>query len=190
MVDEAHSAFVFGEKGRGVAEHFGVEEDVDVHLGTLSKSLGGMGGYVAGPRTLIDYLRAYARSQTFSCALSPVVVGGVTEALRIAIAEPGLRTRLWDNVAVMREALTDRGVDIGTSASQILPIMVRDDNRIFAIARDLEAAGVYLNPILYPAVKRMQSRFRVSVSAAHDPPDLVVAADSIARVLRDHGVAQ
>jgi len=188
MVDEAHSAFVFGENGRGLAEHVGVEADVDVHFGTLSKSLGGMGGYVAGSQMLIDYLRAYARSQTFSCALSPAVAAGVTEAVRIAVAEPELRVRLWNNVAVAREALLERGVDIGSSTSQVLPIMVNDDDGIFAIAQDLEAAGVYLNPILYPAVKRMRSRFRVSVSAAHDPADLVTAADIIARVLRKHEV--
>jgi CheY-like chemotaxis protein len=100
MADEAHSAFVYGADGRGAAEHFGVEGQVDVHLGTLSKSLGGMGGYVAGSQALIDYLRAYARSHVFSCALSPPVVGGVSAALRIAEAEPELRARLWDNVAV------------------------------------------------------------------------------------------
>jgi glycine C-acetyltransferase len=158
--------------------------------GRCPRASGGWEAMWRDPATLIDYLRAYARSQMFSCALSPVVAAGVTEALRIVSTEPGLRTRLWDNVAVMRKALLERGVDIGTSASQILPIMVRDDNGIFAIARDLEAESVYLNPILYPAVRRMQSRLRVSVSAAHDPADLVVAADSIARVLRNHGVVQ
>ncbi len=188
MVDEAHSAFVYGEHGRGLAEHFGVEDAVDVHFGTLSKSLGGMGGYVAGSRRMIDYLRAYARSQVFSCALSPPLVGGMRAALAIARAEPELRARLWENVATMRAALQREGVDIGASTSQVIPIMVRDDARIFAVARSLEAAGVYLNPILYPAVKRQQSRFRVSVSAAHQPADLQESAKIIGRVLRDHQV--
>lgn len=190
MVDEAHSAFVYGEHGRGLAEHFGVEDVVDVHFGTLSKSLGGMGGYVAGSNTLIDYLRAYARSQVFSCALSPPVVGGLRAALAIARAEPQLRARLWENVAVCREALLAEGVDIGDSTSQVIPIMIRDDNGIFAICRALEAAGVYLNPILYPAVKRAQSRFRVSISAAHHPEELRQSAAIIGRVLREHGVIQ
>lgn len=188
MVDEAHSAFVYGEHGRGLVEHYGVEEAVDIHLGTLSKSLGGMGGYVAGDHTLIDYLRAYARSQVFSCALSPPVVGGLRKALELARSEPELRQRLWHNVAVVREALLAEGVDIGGSTSQVIPIMIKDDTGIFEVARRLEAAGVYLNPVLYPAVKRGRSRFRVSISAAHDPAMLVEAAGIIGRVLRESGV--
>ena len=188
MVDEAHSAFVYGANGRGLGEHFGVEHAVDVHFGTLSKSLGGMGGYVAGSKTLIDYLRAYARSQVFSCALSPPVVGGLRAALAIARAEPELRTKLWENVAICRDALLAEGVDIGDSTSQVIPIMIRDDRRVFDICRSLEAAGVYLNPILYPAVKRAQSRFRVSISAAHAPDELRLAAKMIGQVLREHGV--
>lgn len=188
MVDEAHSAFVYGKQGRGLAEHFGVEDQVDVHFGTLSKSLGGIGGYVTGSHTMIDYVRTYARSLVFSCALAPPMIGGLRESLRIVGREPELRTRLWENVAIMREALVSRGVDIGRSSSQVIPILVRNDNQIFPITRDLEARGVYLNPIVYPAVKRMQSRFRVSVSASHNAADLVTAAEIIARVLRDHGV--
>jgi 8-amino-7-oxononanoate synthase len=184
LIDEAHSAFVYGEHGRGLAEHCGVEHQVDVHIGTLSKSLGGMGGYVAGSDELISYLRPYARSQMFSCALAPPVAGGVLEALRIAAAEPERRTRLWHNVEVMRTALRERGVDIGDSTSQVIPIMVNDDHRVFAVTEQLMAAGVYLNPVRYPAVKRHRSRLRVSVSAVHEPQQLMHAADRIADVLR------
>jgi glycine C-acetyltransferase len=184
LVDEAHSAFVYGEHGRGLVEHCGVEDQVDVHIGTLSKSLGGMGGYVAGSTELIDYLKPYARSQVFSCALAPAVAGGVLEALRIAAAEPERRTQLWRNVEVMREALRERGVDIGESISQVIPIMVNDDRRVFTVTEQLMAAGVYLNPVRYPAVKRHRSRLRVSVTAIHEPDELVHAADRIAEVLR------
>lgn len=184
LVDEAHSAFIYGQHGRGLAEHCGVEDRVDVHLGTLSKSLGGMGGYVAGSNELITYLQPYARSQVFSCALAPAVAGGVLEALHIASAEPQRRERLWRNVEVMRVALRERGVDTGDSSSQVIPIMINDDNRVFAVAEQLMEAGVYLNPIRYPAVKRNRSRLRVSVSAIHEPDDLVQAADRIAQVLR------
>lgn len=189
MVDEAHSAFVYGPRGRGLSEHLGVTGDVDIHLGTLSKSLGAMGGYVVGSRGLIEYLRAYARSQVFSCALAPAVVGGVLAALRIAAREPELRQRLWHNVAVMRDALTAEGVDTGESTSQVIPVMVRDDASIASIARELMADGVYLNPIRYPAVKRHQSRFRVSISAAHEPSELKKAAAIIGRVLRRRGIS-
>lgn len=188
MVDEAHSAFVYGKNGRGAVEHFGVEDAVDIHLGTLSKSLGGMGGYVGGSSELIDYLRAYARSQVFSCALAPAVVGGLVEAVRIARDEPQLRDRLWHNVAVMREALAAGGVDVGDSTSQVIPVMVRHDTKIFDITKSLMDEGVFLNPVTYPAVKRNQSRFRVSISAAHDPDALRDAASRIIRVLAQHGV--
>jgi 7-keto-8-aminopelargonate synthetase-like enzyme len=190
LVDEAHSAFIYGEKGRGLAEHCGVEDLVDIHVGTLSKSLGGMGGYVAGSRALIDYLRAYSRSQVFSCALVPSVAAGVLEALRIAIAEPQRRARLWDNVARMRGALHEHGVDIGDSTSQVIPIMINDDVRIFAVTERLLEAGIYLNPVRYPAVKRNRSRLRVSISAAHDGDELVRAAGTIAEVLRELEVIQ
>jgi 8-amino-7-oxononanoate synthase len=188
LVDEAHSAFIYGAHGHGLAEHFGVEDRIDVHVGTLSKSLGGMGGYVGGSHELIDYLKAYSRSQVFSCALAPAVAGGVLEALRIAIAEPQRRTRLWDNVARMRSALREHGVDTGESSSQVIPIMINDDNRIFAVAEQLLAAGIYLNPVRYPAVKRNRSRLRVSVSAAHDGAELEHAAGRVAEVLREVGV--
>lgn len=184
LVDEAHSAFIYGQHGRGLAEHCGVEDQVDVHIGTLSKSLGGMGGYVAGSAELISYLQPYARSQMFSCALAPPIAGGVLEALRIAAAEPERRTRLWRNVDVMRAALRERGVDTGSSSSQVIPIMINDDDRVFAVTEQLMAAGVYLNPVRYPAVKRHRSRLRVSISAIHEPDALVDAADRIADVLR------
>lgn len=184
LVDEAHSAFIYGQNGRGLAEHCRVDDQVDVHLGTLSKSLGGMGGYVAGSTELITYLRPYARSQVFSCALAPAVAGGVLEALRIAAAEPERRERLWANVEVLRGALRERGVDTGESTSQVIPIMINDDNRVFAVAEQLMAEGIYLNPIRYPAVKRNRSRLRVSVSAIHEPEDLLWAAERIAEVLR------
>lgn len=188
LVDEAHSAFVFGARGRGAVEHFGVEDAVDVHVGTLSKSLGGMGGYVGGSARMIDYVRSYARARTFSCALAPPVAGGLLAAVRLVQAEPELRQRLWRNVEVMREALVARGVDIGATTSQVIPVLVHDDDKIFEIARALLRRGVYLNPVRYPAVKKHHARFRISVSAAHDPAELRRGAELIGDVLAQHGV--
>ena len=188
LVDEAHSAFIYGENGRGLVEAAGVEDLVDVHIGTLSKSLGGMGGYVTGSLELIEYLRPYSRSQVFSCALAPAIAAGVLEALRIVSAEPERRARLWANVACMRGALQRHGVNVGESSSQVIPIMVNDDTLVFEVAERLMDAGVYLNPVRYPAVKRKRSRLRVSISAAHEPAELEEAADRIAEVLRAVGV--
>jgi glycine C-acetyltransferase len=190
MIDEAHSAFVYGAHGRGVVEDQGVENEVDIHLGTFSKSLGGQGGYVAGSMQLINYLRGFSRSRFFSCALSPAVVAGLRKALELARTEPELRTRLWENVAHMQRALADGGVPIGDSTSQVIPIMVRDDARIFQIGEEIFREGVFINPVKYPAVGKHKSRFRMSISAAHTKEDINEGADAIVRVLRRYGICQ
>ena len=157
LIDEAHSSFVYGENGRGVAEHFGLEDEIDIHVGTFSKALGGQGGYVAGSQSLYNYLMGFARSRFFSCALAPCVAAGV---------------------------------DVGESTSQIIPIMIRNDRRILSIAEKLQRAGIYLQPILYPAVAKHRSRFRVSISASHSKADLDQAAAILVKVLREEGIIQ
>ncbi len=188
MIDEAHSAFVFGENGRGVAEAQGFDDEIDIHLGTFSKSLGGQGGYIAGSGELINYLRGFSRSRFFSCALSPVVVAGLRKALEIARSEPELRTKLWENVAYMQKLLADAHVPIGDSTSQVIPIMVRDDQQIFAMGEEIFREGVFINPVRYPAVGKHKSRFRMSISAAHSKEELEEGAATIARVLRRYGI--
>jgi 8-amino-7-oxononanoate synthase len=188
MIDEAHSAFVFGPTGKGVAEDQGVEDEIDIHLGTFSKSLGGQGGYVAGSHKLINYLRGFSRSRFFSCALSPVVVAGLRKALEIARDEPELRARLWENVAYMQKLLKDAQVPTEASSSHVIPIMVRDDARIFMIGEELLREGVFINPVRYPAVGKHKSRFRMSISAAHTREDLEEGAAVISRVLQRYGI--
>jgi len=188
LLDEAHSAFVYGENGRGVAEHFGLEEEVDISIGTFSKALGGQGGYVAASRNLYNYLRAFSRSLVFSCALSPVVAAGVRESLRIAQSEPELRTQLWRNVKHIRTRLEQEGVDVGDSTSQIIPVMVRNDRRVFELGQKLLRAGLYLQPIIYPAVAKHRSRFRISISASHTFDQLDEGASILVRVLREEGI--
>jgi glycine C-acetyltransferase len=188
MIDEAHSTFLFGEHGRGVTEHFNLEDEVDIHFGTFSKTLGGIGGFVTGSRALITYLKGFARSRVFSCALPPGVAAGLMKALEIVQAEPQLRARLWENVGYMQDILRREGVDIGESQSQVIPIMVRDDDRIFRIAEDLIHEGVYLNPVRYPAVGKHRSRFRISITAGHTKEQLAEAAEIIVRVMRRYGL--
>ncbi|MDT8340602.1 MAG: aminotransferase class I/II-fold pyridoxal phosphate-dependent enzyme [Longimicrobiales bacterium] len=188
LIDEAHSTFVFGERGRGVAEHFGLDDEIDLHIGTFSKSLGGQGGFLAGSRALIDYLRGFSRSRFFSCALAPTVTAGILKALELAEAEPELRTRLWENVRFMQTHLAELGVDIGDSTSQVIPVMVRNDALIFQLGEELLREGVFINPVKYPAVGKHKSRFRMSVSAAHTRAELEEGAEIIARVLRRHDI--
>jgi len=188
MLDEAHSGFVYGENGRGVAEMFGLEKEVDIHVGTFSKALGGQGGYVAGSRGLYNYLKGFARARVFSCALSPALAAGVLKSLEIAQAEPQLRERLWANVRHIRQQLETAGVDVGDSTSQIIPIMVRNDRRVFEICHKLLRAGIYLQPVIYPAVAKHRSRFRVSISASHTLDQLDEGAATLVRVLREERI--
>ena len=188
LIDEAHSTFVFGENGRGVAEHFGLDDDIDLHIGTFSKSLGGQGGFLAGSLALINYIRGFSRSRFFSCALAPTVTAGILKALELADSEPELRTKLWENVAFMQKRLRDAGVDVGDSESQVIPIMVRNDALIFDLGEELLRDGVFINPVKYPAVGKHKSRFRMSISAAHTVEDLDEGAEIIIRVLKRNGI--
>jgi glycine C-acetyltransferase len=147
-----------------------------------------MGGCVAASRSLYNYLMGFARSRVFSCALSPVVTAGVLEALHIAQREPQLRERLWSNVTYMRGLLAAAGIDVGESTSQIIPVMIRNDRKIFRIAQELQRAGLYLQPIIYPAVAKNRSRFRISISATHTREQLAEGAEILSRVLLAEGV--
>jgi len=190
LIDEAHSTFLFGPNGRGVAEHFGLDKEVDFHLGTFSKSLGGQGGFVAGTRELIDYVNAFARSRFFSCNLSPVLTAGLLAGLRIASSEPQLRAKLWSNVAFLRRRFAEEGVDIGKSNSQVMPVMVNNDSKVLSVAEKIQDRGLFLNPVTYPAVPKHKSRLRISVSAAHTEADLEAAVQTIAAVLREEGLCR
>jgi glycine C-acetyltransferase len=188
LIDEAHSTFLFGPNGRGVAEHFGLDKEVDFHLGTFSKSLGGQGGFVCGSRDLIDYVNAFARSRFFSCNLAPVLAAGLLAGLRIIEKEPELRAKLWSNVAFMRRRFAEEGIDIGKSTSQVMPVLVNNDAKAFGIAEKIQQRGLYLQPVLYPAVPKHKSRLRVSISAAHSEADLERAVQVIASVLKEEGI--
>jgi len=188
LIDEAHSTFLFGPAGRGVAEHFGLETEVDFHLGTFSKSLGGQGGFVCGSRALIDYINAFGRSRFFSCNLAPALAAGIAAGLDIVEREPQLRTRLWSNVAFLRQRLLAEGIDVGSSNSQIIPVLVKNDAKVFAVAERVQNEGLYLQPVTYPAVPKHRSRLRISVSAAHTEQQLEMASAVIASALRAEGI--
>jgi 8-amino-7-oxononanoate synthase len=190
LIDEAHSTFLFGPNGRGVAEHFGLDDEVDFHLGTFSKSLGGQGGFVCGSKALIDYVNAFGRSRFFSCNLAPPVAAGLLAGLRIVDEEPQLRAKLWSNVAFLRRRFAEEGVDIGKSNSQVMPVMVNNDAKVFAVAEKIQERGLFLQPVTYPAVPKHKSRLRVSVSAAHSEEDLETACQVIAGVLREEGLCR
>src|SRR5512144_1871705 len=180
LIDEAHSTFLFGPNGRGVAEHFGLDKEVDFHLGTFSKSLGGQGGFVCGSQALVDYVNAFGRSRFFSCNLAPSLAAGLIAGLRIVEDEPQLRAKLWSNVAYLRRRFAEEGIDIGKSTSQVMPVLVNNDAKVFSVAEKIQDRGIYLQPVTYPAVPKHRSRLRISISAAHTEDDLEEAVGVIA----------
>jgi glycine C-acetyltransferase len=171
-----------------VAEHFGLDDEVDFHLGTFSKSLGGQGGFVCGSRELIDYVNAFGRSRFFSCNLAPMVAAGLLAGVRIVENEPQLRAKLWSNVAYMRRRFAETGIDIGKSTSQVMPVLVNNDAKVFAVAEKIQQRGLYLQPVTYPAVPKHKSRLRISISAAHSEAELEQAVQAIASVLKEEGI--
>lgn len=182
IVDEAHATGVFGAQGRGVSEHFGVLDRVGVRTGTLSKALGALGGFVAGPQTLIDFLWNSARSQIYSTALPPAVCAAADAALAILQAEPERIARLHARAAFFRERLSENGVNaLPNCTGPIVPILIGDSFRCVDVARRLEERGFLVGAVRPPTVPRGTARLRISLSTAHDEQRLA----DLARALRD-----
>jgi 8-amino-7-oxononanoate synthase len=171
MVDEAHATGLYGPNRRGLAEPLGVADRIEITLGTLSKALGCAGGYVAGSRVLIDYLRNTARSLIYSTALPPAVVAAAGAAIDFVMSAEGHRRRdqLWRNVSELKNGLSALGI-VNESRSPILPVIVGD--AAWDWSRQLLTAGIFVPAIRYPTVPRGKERLRVTVSAAHTPADL------------------
>ena len=172
MIDEAHGTGILGKRGAGLAEEEGVEDEVDIKMGTLSKAVGTMGGFVAGPKTLIDYLRNHARSFIYSTALPPAVMAASLAALEIIEREPPLREKLWNNVNILRSGLKRIGLSIGPTASPIIPIILGSDESTMKLSEALLEDGFYVPGIRPPSVPPGEARLRVTVSAAHTESDL------------------
>lgn len=173
VMDEAHSVLTCGATGRGVAQHFGLEEDVRLYYGTFSKAFAGMGGFASGDARIIDYLRHYADAYGFSCALPPVLVAALLAVLDRVEADPGLRTRLVENAGYLRARLRAMGVNIGGSTSHVVPIVVGSDRtRLYRLANAMREQGLFLVPFDYPSVPEDGLRFRACITAAHTREDL------------------
>jgi 8-amino-7-oxononanoate synthase len=167
MVDDAHALGVLGPKGDGTAAHFGVIKEVDLIMGTFSKSLGSLGGFIAGEEAIIDYLKHHTRTMIFTASLPPSNVASVIAALEITENEPERRVKLMENSDYMRSNLKSMGYNIGESTTPIIPIIIGKDIKTFYMWKDLLAAGVYTNPIVSPATPPGRSLFRTSYMATH-----------------------
>lgn len=167
MMDDAHSLGVIGFNGSGTASHFNLTEDVDLIMGTFSKSLASLGGFIAGSTETIEYIKHRARSLMFSASMPPSAVASVIAALDIIESEPERIDKLWANTEYAKKLLLEAGFDIGHSNSPIIPIYIRDNTKTFMITNILQQNGVFVNPVVSPAVPSDSSLIRFSLMATH-----------------------
>ena len=190
MVDDAHASGVFGKNGRGTIDHFGVHGRVDVQVGTLSKAIGALGGYVAGNRNLIEFLYHRARPFLFSTSHPPAVAAACIAALDVLMEEPEIMERLWDNTRFFKAGLERLGFNTGISESPITPVIAGDNATANKLSDRLFEEGVFAQAIGYPTVPREKARVRTIVTATHTREDLQYALDAFARVGRETGLIQ
>jgi len=188
MVDDAHSLGVIGHKGAGTASHFGLTDDVDLIMGTFSKSLASLGGFIAADATTIDYLKHRARSLMFSASMTPASVASVIAALDIIESEPERIQKLWDNTNYAMKLLLEEGFDLGPTESPILPIYVRDNDKTFLVTKYLQEAGIFVNPVVSPAVPSDSSLLRFSLMATHTFEQIDEAIEKITKAFKEVGV--
>ena len=172
MIDEAHGTGVFGATGRGVAEHFGVEGEIDIVMGTLSKAVGCLGGYVCGSKHLIDYIRNRARSFIYTTALPPAICAAAVKALEIIDSEPERRDMLWQNISYFRSQIDETKHDMMNSCSQIIPLLIGEAGAAVEKARQLYKNGFLVSAIRPPAVPKEQARLRISIMSSHTKEDI------------------
>jgi 8-amino-7-oxononanoate synthase len=188
MVDEAHATGVLGPGGAGLAEELGLTHRVEVHMGTFSKALGSLGGYVAGDQRLIDYLHNRARSFIYSTAMPPPVLGAIGAALNVVAQEPERRSYLLAEAKTFREALIQAGFDLLGSETQIVPVLVGENARTLELAGRLRERGLLAVAFRPPTVTPGRARVRFSLSAAHSREDLAAAREAITEAGREMGL--
>ena len=185
FIDEAHSILAYGEKGRGLA--YAHRDQIPLQYATFSKSFAHGGGFVAGPRQTLRYMRYYTNGYGFSCTLPPVVVGGILKGLEVATRDDTLRDTLWANTRYFRERAAGMGLNVGEGQSQVVPIIIGDDRRaLFEMTREMNDRGLFLAPVDYPSVPMDGLRYRVAITAAHTQADLDQALNILEDVVVPH----
>lgn len=188
MVDEAHGIGVFGRQGRGTCDHFGVTEDVDLIMGTFSKSLASLGGFIATDKTITNYLRHHSRSYIFTASITPASTAAVNAALDIIEAEPERQEHLWKITNFALENFRAMGCEIGHTSTPIIPLFIRDDYKTFRVTRDLLDEGVFVNPVVTPAVAPQDTLIRYSLMATHTEEQVQRSLEAIEKVFKKNGL--
>ncbi|EGQ3250974.1 glycine C-acetyltransferase [Staphylococcus pseudintermedius] len=188
-VDDAHGSGVMG-KGAGTVKHFGLQDKVDFQIGTLSKAIGVVGGYVAGSQKLIDWLKAQSRPFLFSTSLAPGDTKAITEAVKKLMASTELHDRLWENANYLKEGLSRLGFDTGQSETPITPVIIGDEKKTQQFSKRLMVEGIYVKSIVFPTVPRGTGRVRNMPTAAHTTEMLDQALEVYARVGKELGIIE
>lgn len=172
MVDDAHGVGVMGKNGRGTAEHFGLEDEIDLIMTTFSKSFASLGGFVVGESKVIQYLKHYARAFMFSASITPAALGAAGKAFEIIQNEPERRERLWEITRIMNKEFTSMGYRIGNTETAIIPVIIGDIERTFMLWKLLREFGIFVTPVVAPAVPEKDALIRTSFTATHTDEDL------------------
>lgn len=186
MVDEAHSIGVFGEGGRGTVNHFGLTDDVDLVMGTFSKSFASLGGFIATDKEITNYLRHHSRSYIFTASITPASTAAALKTIDIMIEEPWRQEHLWELTNFALEGFRNMGCEIGKTSTPIIPLFIRDNFKTFAITTDLLNEGIFVNPVVSPAVAPQDTLIRFSLMATHTKEQVTTALEKIQKVFRAH----
>jgi 8-amino-7-oxononanoate synthase len=188
MMDEAHSVGVLGKTGRGIEEHFGLGDVVDIKMGTLSKTIPSVGGYVAGKKDMIDYLRHTSRAYIFSAALPPAQAAAAMESFKVILDEPWRMEKLQANTNQYIGGLKDAGFDTMLTETAIVPVLCGDDERAYDLTAAAQAKDLFMLPVVSPAVPNGLARLRATVTAAHEPDEIAYALDVLAHAGKEIGI--
>lgn len=190
MVDEAHGIGVFGKGGRGVVNHYGLTDDVDLIMGTFSKSFASLGGFIATDKEITNYLRHNSRSYIFTASITPASTAAAMAAMDIMLNEPERQEHLWEITNYALDSFRAMGCEIGHTSTPIIPLFIRDDYKTFGVTRDLLEEGVFVNPVVSPAVAPQDTLIRYSLMATHTKEQVTRSLEAIEKVFKKYGIIQ
>lgn len=188
MVDEAHAIGVFGEGGRGICNHFGCTGDVDLIMGTFSKSFASLGGFIATDKTITNFLRHHSRSYIFTASITPASTAAALKAIDLMIEEPERCEQLWELTHYALDGFRNMGCEIGNTSTPIIPLFIRDNFKTFSITHDLFEEGIFVNPVVSPAVAPQDTLIRFSLMATHTKDQVTTALEKIQKVFRKYNL--
>ena len=188
MIDDAHGLGVFGENGSGTASHFGLTDKVDLIMGTFSKSFGSLGGFIAGDHDVLNYIKHNSRSLIFSASMTPAATAAAAKALDIMIEEPERREHLWDTTRYAWKCFRENGFDINLTESPIIPLMVRDTIKALSLVEEAYRQGVFITPVIAPAVPEKDVLIRFALMATHERSHVDQAVEVLTKIFKEYGI--